>query len=116
MYVWHFSRISSCRKAHSSPHPAQEEVYNIVVCATNFDEFKDEGWVIKGDAAELCERFKDWEIRVRKLCALTGFFQKWRLFDIKALDNWVHPSGRACLLGDSCHRGSLKTLKRFEHR
>jgi hypothetical protein len=45
-------------------------MYNIVVCATNFDEFKDDGWIIKGDPTELCQRFSTWEPRVGKLCAL----------------------------------------------
>lgn len=80
------------------------ELYNIVVCVTSKQgETTDEVWVVKGDNKELCERFKDWEPRVRKLCALTKDFMKWRLCDLPELSTWVHPSGKACLLGDSCH-------------
>lgn len=78
-------------------------MYNVVVCATSYNETTDEVWVVKGDNRELCARFSTWEPRVRKLCALTGEFMKWRLCDLPDLTRWVHPSGKAVLLGDSCH-------------
>ncbi len=28
---------------------------------------------------------------------------KWRLFDLELVDNWVHPSGKAVMLGDAVH-------------
>jgi salicylate hydroxylase len=79
------------------------ELYNIVVCAKSYNETTDEVWVVKGDNTELCERFSAWEPRIRKLCKLTRDFMKWRLCDLPILTRWVHPSGKACLLGDSCH-------------
>lgn len=79
------------------------EMYNIVVCAKSYNETTDEVWVVKGDNTELCERFKDWEPRVRKLFALTRDFMKWRLCDLPVLTRWHHPSGKTTLLGDSCH-------------
>lgn len=79
------------------------EMYNIVVCAKSSHETTDEVWVVKGDNTELCERFSAWEPRIRKLCKLTRDFMKWRLCDLPTLTSWVHPSGKACLLGDSCH-------------
>jgi salicylate hydroxylase len=90
--------------AHLVGYPIRNgEMYNIVVCATSYNETTDEVWVIKGDNRELCERFAKWEPRVQKLCKLTRDFMKWRLCDLPILDRWVHPSGKACLLGDSCH-------------
>lgn len=79
------------------------ELYNIVVCAKSYNETTDEVWVVKGDNSELCERFASWEPRIQKLCKLTRDFMKWRLCDLPILTRWVHPSGKACLLGDACH-------------
>ncbi|KAI1391738.1 salicylate hydroxylase [Hypoxylon trugodes] len=90
--------------AHLVGYPIRNgELYNIVVCATSYNETTDEVWVIKGDNRELCNRFGQWESRVQKLCALTGDFMKWRLCDLPDLSRWVHTSGKAVLLGDSCH-------------
>ncbi|KAI1372859.1 salicylate hydroxylase [Hypoxylon crocopeplum] len=90
--------------AHLVGYPIRNgELYNIVVCATSYNETTDEVWVIRGDNRELCQRFAKWEPRVQKLCALTGDFMKWRLCDLPDLSRWVHPSGKAVLLGDSCH-------------
>ncbi|KAI1097692.1 salicylate hydroxylase [Jackrogersella minutella] len=90
--------------AHLVGYPIRNgELYNAVVCATSYNETTDEVWVIRGDNRELCRRFDKWETRVRKLCALTGDFMKWRLCDLPDLSRWVHPSGKVVLLGDSCH-------------
>ncbi|KAI1330627.1 salicylate hydroxylase [Xylariaceae sp. FL0255] len=90
--------------AHLVGYPIRNgEMYNIVVCATSYNETTDEMWVVKGDNSELCKRFASWEPRVQKLCKLTGDFMKWRLCDLGILDRWVHPSGKVVLLGDSCH-------------
>ncbi|KAL1852447.1 hypothetical protein Daus18300_012206 [Diaporthe australafricana] len=90
--------------AHLVGYPIRNgEMYNVVVCATSYNETTDEVWVVKGDNRELCSRFSQWEPRVRKLCALTGEFMKWRLCDLPTLTRWVHRSGKAVLLGDSCH-------------
>ncbi|GAD98036.1 salicylate hydroxylase [Paecilomyces variotii No. 5] len=90
--------------AHLVGYPIRDgELYNIVVCATSNGETTDEVWVVKGSNEELCERFASWEPRIQKLCKLTRDFMKWRLCDLPILSTWVHPSGKACLLGDSCH-------------
>ena len=90
--------------AHLVGYPIRNgEMYNIVVCATSYNETTDEVWVVKGDNSELCKRFSKWEPRVQKLCALTGDFLKWRLCDLPDLTRWVHPAGKVVLLGDSCH-------------
>lgn len=79
------------------------ELYNIVVCATSRGETTDEVWVVKGNNEEMSQRFGHWEPRVQKLSKLSRDFMKWRLCDLPILSTWVHPSGKACLLGDSCH-------------
>ncbi|OJJ02012.1 hypothetical protein ASPVEDRAFT_887626 [Aspergillus versicolor CBS 583.65] len=90
--------------AHLVGYPiCNGEMYNIVVCATSYNETTDEVWVVKGDNSELCNRFASWEPKVQKLCALTGDFMKWRLCDLPNLTRWTHPSGKVVLLGDSCH-------------
>ncbi|OJJ47854.1 hypothetical protein ASPZODRAFT_63899 [Penicilliopsis zonata CBS 506.65] len=90
--------------AHLVGYPIRNgELYNIVVCATSLGETSDETWVVEGNNEELCSRFSGWESRVRKLCRLTPAFMKWRLCDLPTLSTWVHPSGKACLLGDACH-------------
>jgi len=90
--------------AHLVGYPIRNgEMYNIVVCATSYQETTDEVWVVKGDNSELLKRFASWEPQVRKLCALTGDFMKWRLCDLPNLTRWTHSSGKAVLLGDSCH-------------
>lgn len=91
--------------AHIVGYPIRDgELYNLVVCAkSRLGETTDETWVVRGDNSELCTRFAAWEPRVRKLCALTGDFMKWRLCDLASLSTWCHPSGKAVLLGDACH-------------
>jgi salicylate hydroxylase len=90
--------------AHLVGYPIRGgEMYNIVVCATSQGETTDEVWVVKGNNEEMTQRFGHWEPRVQKLCRLSKDFMKWRLCDLPILSTWVHPSGKACLLGDSCH-------------
>lgn len=90
--------------AHLVGYPIRNgELYNIVVCATSYNETSDEAWVVQGSPLDLLERFSSWEPRVQKLCKLTPQFMKWRLCDLPILSRWVHPSGKAALLGDSCH-------------
>lgn len=90
--------------AHFIGYPIREgELYNVVICSTTYSEMTDEAWVVEGDNRELQERFSSWEPRVTKLCSLAQNFMKWRLCDVPNVSTWVHPSGKACLLGDSCH-------------
>jgi salicylate hydroxylase len=93
-------------EAHFVAYPIRDgELYNIVICATSHDaELTDQdAWVIESSNEELLHRFGDWEPRVQKLCNMAQGFLKWRLFDLPVLESWVHPSGKACLLGDSAH-------------
>lgn len=93
-------------EAHFVAYPIRDgELYNIVVCATSLEaELTDQdSWVIESSNEELLKRFSGWEPRVQKLCKMANGFLKWRLFDLPELQSWVHPSGKACLLGDSAH-------------
>lgn len=57
--------------AHIVGYPIRAgELYNIVVCATRRPGECETDWVIPGDKADLMDRFKDWEPKIRKLCAL----------------------------------------------
>lgn len=97
-------------EGHAVGYPLREgELYNIIIDVTHSSDLgeplPDEGQVWKSarSNAELVERFKDWCPEVKKLCAMTGEYLKWKLADFDQLDRWVHPSGKVCLLGDSCH-------------
>lgn len=95
-------------EAHAVGYPLRGgELYNIIIDVTHQTDIGKpiglDEWRTEADNAHLIERFKDWCSPVRKLCALTGTYLKWKLADFDQLDHWVHPGGRAVLLGDSCH-------------
>ncbi|KAJ7484196.1 salicylate hydroxylase [Mycena latifolia] len=95
-------------KGHAVGYPLRGGLlYNVIIDVTHgtdlgepigLDELRSEP-----DNAHLVARFADWCPEVRKLCALTGKYLKWKLADFAQLDRWVHPGGRVALLGDSCH-------------
>ena len=97
--------------AHFIGYPVRGgEIYNIVACCASetVNDAKLQGIdskVFVENNQELLRRFGDWEPRILKLCHLAGQtkFLKWRLYDLDLVDRWVHPSGKACLLGDACH-------------
>ena len=97
-------------EGHAVGYPLREgELYNIIIDVTHSSDLGEpipkEGQVWKSARSnqELVERFKDWCPEVRKLCAMTGEYLKWKLADFDQLDQWVHPSGKVCVLGDACH-------------
>lgn len=95
-------------EAHVVGYPLREgELYNIIIDVTHRTDLGTpiglDEWRAEADSGQLVERFRDWCSPVRKLCALTGTYLKWKLADFDQLDRWVHPSGRAVLLGDACH-------------
>lgn len=93
---------------HAVGYPLRNgELYNIIIDVTHetdggapigLDE-----WRSETDNAHLVARFGDWCSPVRKLCALTQGFLKWKLADFDSLDSWVHEQGKVVLLGDACH-------------
>lgn len=97
-------------EGHAVGYPLRGgELYNIIIDVTHSsdlgDPLPDEGQVWKSARSntELVERFRDWCPEVRKLCAMTGQYLKWKLADFDSLDHWVSESGKVCLLGDACH-------------
>jgi len=97
-------------EGHAVGYPLREgELYNIIIDVTHASDLgapiPAEGsvWKSARSNAELVDRFKDWCPEVRRLCAMTGEYLKWKLADFDQLDHWVHASGKVCLLGDSCH-------------
>ena len=95
-------------EGHAVGYPLRGgELYNIIIDITHRTDLGEpmgqDDWKSARDNTELVARFKDWCEPVRKLCSLTGQYLKWRLADFDKLDHWVHPSGKAALLGDSCH-------------
>ncbi|KAJ6468911.1 salicylate hydroxylase [Mycena sanguinolenta] len=95
-------------EGHAVGYPLRGgKLYNVIIDVTHrtdrgapigLDE-----WRSEADNAHLVARFTDWCPEVRKLCALTGKYLKWKLADFTQLDRWVHPDGRVALLGDACH-------------
>ena len=95
-------------EGHAVGYPLRGgELYNVIIDVTHATDLGDpmglDEWRSEADNAHLVERFKDWCPQVRKLCALTGKYLKWKLADFEQLPRWVHPAGKAVLLGDSCH-------------
>lgn len=97
-------------EGHAVGYPLRGgELYNIIIDVTHASDcgepLADEGqiWKSARSNSELVQRFHDWCPEVRKLCAMTGEYLKWKLADFDQLDHWVSPNGTAALLGDSCH-------------
>ncbi|KAJ7771300.1 salicylate hydroxylase [Mycena maculata] len=94
-------------EGHAVGYPLRGgQLYNVIIDVTHDTDLGrpilDE-WRSEADNTHLVARFADWCPEVRKLCALTGTYLKWKLVDFSQLQRWVHPSGRVALLGDACH-------------
>lgn len=93
-------------EGHAVGYPLRGgELYNIIIDITHGTDVGDpleseSVWKSARSNHELVERFKDWCEPVRKLCAMTGEYLKWKLADFDSLDHWVHASGKVALLGD----------------
>lgn len=98
-------------EGHAVGYPLREgELYNIIIDVTHSSDLGEplpsdgsQIWKSARSNQELVERFKGWCPQVRKLCAMTGDYLKWRLADFDQLDHWVSESGKVALSGDSCH-------------
>ncbi|KAJ7501740.1 salicylate hydroxylase [Mycena galericulata] len=95
-------------EGHAVGYPLRGgELYNVIIDVTHDTDLGEpiglDEWRSQADNAHLVARFADWCLEVRKLCALTGTYLKWKLADFEQLERWVHPSGRVALLGDACH-------------
>ncbi|WAO95592.1 FAD-binding-3 domain-containing protein [Fusarium falciforme] len=92
-------------EAHVIGYPVRGgEVYNVVFCCSE-KSMQDspfqpgETKLVISDNSELRRRFSGWDPRVEKLIENSGK----RLCDLDLVDNWVHPSSKAVLLGDAVH-------------
>ena len=96
-------------EGHAVGYPLRGgELYNIIIDVTHATDLGEpvgvDEWRSQAGNEELVERFKNWCPPVRKLCGLTGTYLKWKLADFpEPLRQWVHPNGKAALLGDACH-------------
>lgn len=98
-------------EGHAVGYPLRNaELYNIIIDVTHSSDLGEplpsdgsQIWKSARSNQELVERFKDWCPQVRKLCAMTGEYLKWKLADFDQLDHWVSGSGKVALAGDACH-------------
>jgi salicylate hydroxylase len=98
-------------EGHAVGYPLRDgELYNIIIDVTHSSDLGEplpsdgsQIWKSTRSNQELVERFKDWCPQVRKLCAMTGEYLKWKLADFDQLEHWVSESGKVALAGDSCH-------------
>lgn len=98
-------------EGHAVGYPLRGgELYNVIVDVTHSSDLgeplPEDGtqiWKSARSNRELVERFKGWCPQVRKLCAMTGEYLKWKLADFDQLEHWVSASGRVALAGDACH-------------
>ena len=97
-------------EGHAVGYPLRGgELYNIIIDVTHSSDLgeplPDEGQIWKSARSndELVQRFDGWCPEVRKLCAMTGEYLKWKLADFDQLEHWVSESGKVALLGDACH-------------
>lgn len=77
----------------------------MVICvskrsASYGQDMGEDDWIVTANNTELLRRFEGWCQPVQKLVAFTKDFLKWKLVDLQPLNRWVHPSGKAVLLGD----------------
>ena len=78
----------------------RSKLFNIVMLHTARDA---DGTVKAADLELMRANFADFEPRVQKLLNLVSSTTLWPLLDRDPLTNWVHESGKVCLLGDACH-------------
>ncbi len=67
------------------------------------EDWREEGWSVPSDPAEVLAEFDVWHAELRAIIAATptGVCYKWALFDREPLPTWRR--GRVTLLGDAAH-------------
>jgi salicylate hydroxylase len=73
------------------------------VAVSRKGDWREEGWTIRSDVAELLDEFEGWHASMRGIMAATPpeSLYKWALFDRDPLMEWT--KGRTTLLGDAAH-------------
>ena len=74
---------------------------NIVIART--DNLPDGTNMASADVQELRAAVRGWDPMLEGVVHLAAGGTKGRLMKVDELENWVHPSGKFALLGDSCH-------------
>ncbi|WP_316859905.1 FAD-dependent monooxygenase [uncultured Cohaesibacter sp.] len=87
-------------KAHLVHYPiVGGQMMNIVAIVD--EDWSEEGWNTKGDAAWINARFARWPREIRELLSERDDWLKWALCGHDPSQNWVR--GRVALLGDAAH-------------
>jgi len=90
------------RKAHLVHYPVRGGALINVVAIVR-DDWREPGWSVPGERAEILARFapSHWQAHARELIAAAAQWQKWALYDCPPLQRWG--SGPVTLLGDAAH-------------
>ena len=79
---------------------AKGELVNFVGVVER-DDWREEGWSMRGETSEALQDFKDWHPVITRVIESADILHRWALFDRKPLIRWVE--GRVALLGDAAH-------------
>ncbi|KAF4547700.1 FAD-binding domain-containing protein 8 [Elsinoe fawcettii] len=80
----------------------KEKTFNLLMVIP--DDKKMKGYKVPATASEVKAAYRGWNPMVQKLLSfLPDDVEKWRLIDLKPIDDWVHPSGKMVLIGDAVH-------------
>ena len=79
---------------------AKGELVNVVGVVER-DDWREEGWSMRGETSEALQDFKDWHPVIMRVIEAADTLHRWALFDRKPLSRWVE--GRVALLGDAAH-------------
>ncbi|KAL3418180.1 salicylate hydroxylase (FAD binding domain-containing protein) [Phlyctema vagabunda] len=81
---------------------SKERYFNLLLVIP--DDKKMVGYKAPSSATEVKNAFTGWNSTVEKLLAfLPEDVERWRLIDLPPISNWLHPSKKLLLLGDSGH-------------
>jgi len=79
---------------------AKGELVNFVGVVER-DDWREEGWSMRGETSEALQDFKDWHPVITCVIEAADTLHRWALFDRKPLSRWVE--GRVALMGDAAH-------------
>ncbi|KAF7554461.1 hypothetical protein G7Z17_g2931 [Cylindrodendrum hubeiense] len=80
----------------------KEKTFNLLMVIP--DDRKMKGYKAPANASEVRNAYKGWSPMIQKLLSfLPEEVEKWRLTDLPAMTNWVHPSNKMLLIGDAVH-------------
>ncbi|KPM42900.1 hypothetical protein AK830_g3613 [Neonectria ditissima] len=80
----------------------KEKTFNLLMVIP--DDRKMKGFKAPANVAEVRNAYRGWSPMIQKLLSfLPEEIEKWRLTDLPAMTNWVHPGGKMVLMGDAVH-------------